>query len=114
MSEAANDYWADAFMETLEALGMSHVFEAMTKEQLSEAGQSLAVYHENYGMAFYSPPPSDRINSIEREWKEKYEALRKEFEVYERNAEKAVIRIAKLPSYASVSIGKYGEVTRHE
>ncbi len=69
--------------------------------------------HENYGMAFYSPPSSDRYNEIEREWKAKVEALEKDAERYRNNAERAIKEALRQPSDALVSIGEYGEVFRH-
>ena len=56
--------------------------------------------HEHYGMAFYSPPPSDRISDIEREWEAKAQRSSGRVEQYRGYAEKVVIRAANLPSDA--------------
>jgi hypothetical protein len=69
--------------------------------------------HENYGMAFYSPPSSDRLNSIESEWKAKYANLQREFDTYRGNAETAVRKALHQYSDSDVSIGEHGEVFRH-
>jgi len=46
--------------------------------------------HEYYGMAFYSPPWSDRMGDIEAEWKARLKRLQAEFDAYRNNAETAV------------------------
>jgi len=85
----------------------------MTGQQLEYIAQSVSSGHEHYGMAFYSPPASDRINDIKREWKRKYDALQKEFDAYKGNAETAVKIALRQHSDAQVTIGEHGEVLRH-
>jgi hypothetical protein len=70
--------------------------------------------HEHYGMAFYSPPASDRLSDIERGWKEKLKHLQAEFDAYRSDAETAVKQALRQYSDANVSIGKNGEVLRHD
>ena len=64
-------------------------------------------------MAFYSPPASDRLSDIEREWKAKNAALQREFDAYRGNAETAVRKALKQYDDANVSIGEHGEVFKH-
>lgn len=101
------EYWKECV-----SIGADECGAVLTDEQLEYIAGSVESGHEHYGMAFYSPPPSDRYNEIEREWKAKYEALRKEFDAYIDNAETAVKTALRQHRDASVSIGKYGEVHR--
>lgn len=102
------DYWKECISIAADECDLS-----ITAEQLEMLGDSVAGGHENYGMAFYSPPWSDRISDIEDEWKRKYKALQAELEAYRNNAETAVKRALRQYDDANVSIGEYGEVFRH-
>jgi len=102
------DYWEECLSDGASECGL-----AMTSEQLTALAESVKGGHEHYGMAFYSPPSSDRINSIELYWKEKYAALQGELDAYRRNAEKAVKKALGQRSDDSVSIEAYGEVFLH-
>ena len=102
------DYWKDCISQAADDCGLT-----VTEEQLKCLAESAEVAHENYGMAFYSPPASDRINDIEREWKLKLEAKERELERYRANAETAIKEALQQPSNAQVSIGEHGEVFRH-
>jgi hypothetical protein len=106
-NKARSDYWADCIAVAAEECGM-----ILMEDQLEYLVDAVKGAHENYGMAFYSPPSSDRISSIERDWKTKYEALQLELDAYRSNAEKAVVRALHLPSWAKVSIDQYGYVKR--
>lgn len=86
---------------------------SLTDEQLTCLAESVSGGHENYGMAFYSPPASDRYDDIEREWEGKYKELQSEFDKYKNNAEAAVKIALNQHCDSSVSIGEYGEVLRH-
>lgn len=101
------EYWKECLSQAADECGL-----AMTPEQLSEMASSVQVSHENYGMAFYSPPSSDRINTVERVGEEKLRRLQAEFDAYRTNAETAVKRALRQWPDASVSIGERGEVTR--
>ena len=102
------DYWKECLSIGADECGLR-----VTEEQLTALAESAAGGHEHYGMAFYSPPSSDRLNDIEREWKAKYAALKSEFDAYRGNAESAVKKALNQRSDASVSIEKYGEVFLH-
>lgn len=106
------EYWQEAFEEAMHCMNRSDVVDMLTEEQRAEVGQALEISHDNYGMAHYSPPSSDRYDSIDREWKTKYDRLQKEFDAYRGNAETAVKRALRQNSDANVSIGDHGEVTR--
>lgn len=108
MSWKPDDYWAECISLAADECGLT-----LTSEQLSELAASVQGGHENYGMAFYSPPDSDRRNAIEAEWKAKYKALEAEFDRYRGNAETAIGKALRQYSDANISIGEYGEVYRH-
>lgn len=105
---AEQDYWSECISLAAEECDLT-----MTAEQLECLADSVAAGHECYGMAFYSPPASDRLSDIEREWKAKLAALQGEFDAYRNNAETAVKKALRQHSDAQVTIGAYGEVLRH-
>lgn len=72
MSYETIDYWKECISIAAEECDLT-----LTSEQLEYLAGSAESGHEHYGMAFYSPPASDRYNEIEREWKAKYKALEK-------------------------------------
>jgi hypothetical protein len=102
------DYWKECISEAADECDL-----VLSSEQLRHLAESVEAGHDNYGMAFYSPPASDRIADIENEWKAKIEAKDRELECYRTNAETAVKRALHQHSDAQVSIGEYGEVFRH-
>jgi len=108
MSYSKTDYYAEGLSESFDENGIT-----ATPEQIKAVASDVALYVENQGMAFYSPPASDRYNEIEREWKGKFKALEAEFNAYRGNAETAVKKALRQHSDANVSIGAYGEVLRH-
>ena len=103
------DYWKECISLAAEDCGLT-----MTDDQLESLADSVKGGHENYGMAFYSPPSHERMDDIEKEWKEKLKAKDQELERYRANAETAVKRALRQHSDANVSIGEYGEVTRYD
>lgn len=103
----SKDYWMECVSLGAESCGLE-----MTQEQLECIAESVEVGHENYGMAFYSPPSSDRYNDIEREWKKKLSDLQAEFDRYRGNAEQAVGQALRQHRDDRVSIGEHGEVYR--
>ncbi|AEC22245.1 hypothetical protein PT7_P009 (plasmid) [Pusillimonas sp. T7-7] len=102
-------YWEECISIAAEECDLS-----LTPEQLEALADGASSGHEHYGMAFYSPPDSDRYDAIEQEWKAKYNALKREFEAYQGNAETAVKQALRQYSDANVSIGEHGEVLRHD
>lgn len=103
------DYWKECISIAAEECDLS-----LTAEQLEALADGASSGHDHYGMAFYSPPPSERLNEIESEWKRKLAALQAEFDAYRDDAETAVKRALLQHRDSSVSIGKYGEVLRHD
>ena len=102
------DYWKESLSDAAEQCGLT-----LTREQLTCLAKAAEGAHENYGMAFYSPPSTDRTSDIEREWRAKLAAKDRELERYRHNAETAVKQALRQSSDANVSIGEYGEVFRH-
>lgn len=105
---AQNDYWKECISIASEECDLK-----MTPEQLTYLADAVEGGHEHYGMAFYSPPPSDRLSDIEREWKAKLKAQQDEHERYVHNAETAVKQALRVHRDDQVTIGSYGEVLRH-
>lgn len=103
------EYWEEAVSEAAYACGA-----VLTPDQIKTIGEALAISHECYGQAFYQPPASDRMDAIEREWKQKYEALERQFEQYQRNAEKAVGQALNQFPDSQIRIGEYGDVFRYD
>ena len=103
------DYWRECIQNSADECGLE-----ITSEQLECLADGVIGGNECYDMAFYTPPASDRIAVINDEWKEKFKRLQQEFDDYRNNAEIAVKKALNQFSDANVSIGKNGEVTRHE
>lgn len=97
------DYWAECIAIAAEECDLK-----LTPEQLDCLASSAESGHEHYGMAFYSPPDSDRINDIERQHAAKLQELRDELEKYRGYAETVVKRAYRLPSDAHIYIDRYG------
>lgn len=102
------DYWKECISIAADECDLT-----LTDEQLACLAESAKGGHENYGMAFYSPPDSDRYNDIDREWEKKYKALQAEFDAYRGNAESAVKQALRQHRDDNVSIGSHGEVLLH-
>lgn len=111
---AYTDYWAEALSCSFDEAGCQEAWSALTDAQRKDIAEGIEGAHEHHGMAFYSPPASDRYAEIEREWKAKYEALKREFEVYQGNAETAVRIALRQHRDARLSIGEHGEVRKHD
>jgi hypothetical protein len=103
------NYWKEGLASSAEECGL-----VMTEEQLSHLAEAMEGGHECYGMAFYSPPPGDRIAAIESEHKRKLDSLQREFDTYRANAEKAVGQALGQYPDVGISIGEYGEVHRYD
>ena len=103
------NYWEECLASSFEEYGIM-----VTSEQLRAIAEDVEAGHDNYGMAFYSPPSSDRISNIEREWKQRFDNLQHKFDKYRGNAEIAVKKALKQYDDVNVSIGEYGEVLRFD
>jgi len=102
------DYWKDCIAIAAEECDLK-----LTPEQLECLAGSAEGGHEHYWMAFYSPPPGERMSEIENGWKAKLKALQAEFDTYRSNAETAVKQALRVHRDDPVTIGEYGEVLRH-
>ena len=105
---AENDYWSECIWSAADECALE-----LTAEQHKCLVESVQAAHENYGMAFYSPPSSDRLDAINAEWEVKFKRLQAEFDAYQVNAETAVRKALRQYSDAQVTIGDGGEVWRH-
>jgi hypothetical protein len=103
------EYWEECLASSFEEHEIT-----VTPDQLKAIAEDVQGGHENYGMAFYSPPASDRLNEIEREWNKKYKDLQHEFDKYRGNAETAVKKALHQYFDSRVSIEEDGEVFRHD
>ena len=105
---AQRDYWQECIAIAAEECDLK-----LTPEQLDCLASSAESGHEHYGMAFYSPPPSERLDEIEEGWKKKLKALQAEFDAYREDAEVAVKQALRVHRDDQVSIGSRGEVLLH-
>ena len=103
------DYWQDCISEAADECALK-----LTPEQLACLAAGAEGGHEHYGMAFYSPPPGDRLGEIEREAERKLKAVQGEFDRYRANAETAVKQALRQYADTQVTIGERGEVLRHD
>jgi uncharacterized protein with PIN domain len=69
----ATDYWIETIATCAEENNIP-----LTKEQITVLAESAQGSHDNYGMAFYSPPASE--NPVYRELEETKAALKREQE----------------------------------
>lgn len=106
------DYYQEAFEIAMEEAGCWPLVEQMTREQRTEVGASIATSAENSDLAFYTPPPSDRIAVIEREKDARYQALEAEYQRYRDNAEGHMKRVLRVHRDDQVTINSDG-VYRH-
>lgn len=102
------NYWQDCIAEAADECALT-----LTPEQLYCLAAGAEGGHEHYGMAFYSPPPSDRLNEIERESGIKLKAIQNECDRYRTNAETAIKQALGQHCDALVTIGELGEVFFH-
>lgn len=106
--DAKSNYWRECIAIAAEECELT-----LTPEQLDALACSAEDGHEHYELAFYSPPSSERLSEIEREWKAKNDRLQAEFDAYRDNAETAVKKALRQHRDTQVTIGKHGEVLRH-
>lgn len=102
------EYWEECISQAADECDLE-----LTDDQLSCLADAASEGHECYGMAFHSPPSSERYAEIEREWERKYKDLEKTLSKYQRDAETAVKQALRVHSDANISIGEYGEVLHH-
>lgn len=109
MTETANSsYWQECVSNAAEECSAP-----ITQEQISAIAYAVEIAHENYGMAFYTPPASDRLAVIESEAKAKLARLQDEFDAYRRGSERAIKRALNAYPDTQVTIATNGDVFRH-
>lgn len=112
MSDARAEYWREAVMMAFEGAGLWDAIKDIPMEKLMQVGEALEVSAEHQGMAFYSPPASDRIADIEREWKGKIARLQAEHDRYVETTGKTLGRILRQHSDTPVFMTENGNVYR--
>lgn len=104
----SSSYWEECIGTAAEECDLK-----MTPEQLVYLTEAVESYHDNYSTAFYSPPASDRLEYIEREYKAKLKSAKDDHERYVQNANDAVKQALGMRCDTPVTIGCHGEVLRH-
>ena len=108
MSNPQLAYWEECITCAADESNIS-----LTHSEVTQLAEGVMGGHENYSMAFYSPPASDRMETIEREWRAKLKRLQDELDAYRNDAETAIKKALNQYNDAQVEIGKHGEVLRH-
>lgn len=90
------DYWQETFEIVADDIGLTY-----TPEQAAQIGEAMKCSYDIYA-------------TKDREWKQKYDKLKEEFDKYQNNAEEAIRRKFKIHKSVGVSIGDYGSVTSYE
>ncbi|PHM50149.1 hypothetical protein [Xenorhabdus sp. KK7.4] len=98
------EYWQECISCGADDCGL-----VLTDEQLLSLAKTVSNGHGYYGMAFYSPPDSDRYAEIEREWKSKLNKLQSEFNSYKINAENTMKKALNID--ADITIEPGGKVS---
>lgn len=98
-------YWTECISAAADDCGLK-----LTTEQLECLVETVKISHENYGMAFYEPPATDRIAEIERQYEAKLQKQQAEHDKYVRNAETAVKKALRTHSDAKIFIEDHGSV----
>ena len=107
MTTVERRYWSDCISEAAADCGL-----AMTEQQRDALSKAVEGAHEQYGMAFYSPPPSDLRNDMERKWTAKFTKQQDEMERLAVNAQNAIKRAMGFNAEEHITIGEDGEVFR--
>lgn len=105
-------YYREAFEIAMDEAGCWSLIEQMSEVQRKAVGESLAGSAENESLACYSPPASDRVASIEREWRQRVDEERDRTEVARKGAETAVRRALGIAKDIPISVTDGGEVYR--
>jgi hypothetical protein len=79
MTEQQQNYWDECLSDAFEGVEAYHLFGQLTEEQRKSIAYDLEMVREHYGMAFYSPPNSDRYEDIKNEYEKKYKELEREY-----------------------------------
>lgn len=107
-------YWQESVEIAFDEIGKWDLIESLTDDERKQIGEALAGSYENYGLAHYTPPASDRFAAMEREWQQRVEDERDRTEAARRGAEKAVRRALRLMPSTNISVTDDGEVYRYD
>ena len=69
------NYWTECIAQAAENCDLE-----LTREQLECLAEAAENGHEHYGQAFYSPPNSNRITDLEKEYQQKIKRQQQEHE----------------------------------
>ena len=72
-----HDYWREVVMNAADGCDLE-----LTREQRESMADAMSAAHDRYGLAFYTPPSSDRMAEIEAEHKREVTRLRAEMDAY--------------------------------
>lgn len=106
--DAHQEYWAIYMAEAAAECGL-----ALTQKQLECLAKAAENGYHHYDEAFYSPPPSEYVETIRVEYENKIKALSAEMGLYRDAAESAVKRALKISDSYHVTIEANGDVLRH-
>jgi hypothetical protein len=106
---SGKDYFEECISESCSSCGIK-----LSTDDIQRISADVFIAHENYGMAFYSPPSTDRLSVIQNEADAKYKRLEQEFDRYRRGAEAAVKNALHQHKDANISIDNDGFVTRYD
>lgn len=81
-SDPKYDYWDECIAIAFEEAGIT-----ATREQGEYVAGAVQGSHENYGMAHYTPPSSDRLEEAERKWTARLDARQKELDALRKEAD---------------------------
>jgi len=103
------DYWEETIETAAEECGIS-----LTEEQLKCLASAVEASHDNYGLAYYQPPSSDRVAAIEREASERRTRLERKVEVERKRTLDALKTALRLRPEARISVDDDGSVLLHD
>ena len=97
------DYWKECIISGLDEIGVS-----LLPEQITKLAKCIQISHENIGMAFYTPPTTDRLEDLEREYNTKLKKIEKEFDQYQSNAENMLKKVLNFSKDTTLRIHEDG------
>lgn len=98
------EYWLESLNDALERVNSFHCISASQK---ADVAKSLEVSHDNYGMAFYSPPSSDMHNRETDKLKQRIKELEQQLHDANLNFKKNVAMRRNCDPY-DVTLGENG------
>jgi len=114
MSDAYAEYYREAVELAFDGCGLWDAIKDIPAATMLEIGAAIAESVENQSLAIYSPPASDRLASLEREWRQRVEDERDRTEAARKGAETAVRNILRIHRDVPLSVTDGGEVYRSD